>query len=267
MASISSRTWSVAGASVAGRNHTRHGLECQDVHSIEFIGDDIVLLVVADGAGSSSMGAKGAAVAVSTCSDALVGSLDQTLFSESGKWRAVFRDAVEVARDAVVNEAIGQQVDLHSMACTLLVLVAGSSFVAAAQIGDGATIALDASGEFVCPTFPNFGEYYNEATFITSQDVFDRVEYSIIRDKVIAVGAITDGLQLLALMLKEKKPYPDFFYPCIEVLQEVHSRTKTEKALRRLLQSDRVTARTGDDLTLVLAVRQPATEVEYVMAD
>src|SRR5205823_1951909 len=56
--------WRILGASVAGTSHRSRGLGCDDANAYRLLADGTAILAVADGAGSASRAAEGAACAV-----------------------------------------------------------------------------------------------------------------------------------------------------------------------------------------------------------
>jgi hypothetical protein len=69
---------------------------------------------------------------------------------------------------------------------------------------------------------------------------------------------MSDGLTRLALKMPSYEPHVPFFQPLFAYIEETspaNSNVKAEQQMAAFLASERVSARTDDDKTLVLAVR------------
>lgn len=241
--------WRVIAASVAGTSHLRAGLPCQDAHGFSFLPEAHLAVAVADGAGSAARGELGARWAVESAIAALA-SVNLCTQSES-RVLEVTHCALEAARDRLLREAETQQIDLRSLACTLLLVLAGPHFVAAAQVGDGACVVQLPDRQLVPLTRPPQTEYVNETLFLTSESALEAVQYSFCAIGPLHIAVTTDGLQRLALKLPEGEPFAPFFLPLFRFAASVEG--KEAEQLEAFLRSPRVVERTDDDLTLVIA--------------
>ena len=73
------------------------------------------------------------------------------------------------------------------------------------------------------------------------------------RDEIVNVGVLTDGLQMLALNMIVGEPHKPFFFPLFEFVANAEDRILAKEHLMRFLSSEKITQRTDDDLTLILA--------------
>lgn len=233
----------IIGASVAGPKRAA-GQPGEDAHAWATCGD-LLVVAVADGAGSASLAATGSTLAAGF-------AVEHTawLLHEVGEPSLeLLADAVAATRRALVRRARSLGVPLADLSTTLALAVAGPSGTWVAQVGDGIVAAggddlrLLASNEE--------GEYLNETTFLTSR----RWRSSLVCEEVpgprSALALSTDGLALLAVDRESARPHSAFFTPLFD-----HCRRGSEKAtedLVRFLGSPRVAERTDDDVTLVLA--------------
>src|SRR4051812_3556058 len=104
--------WRAVGASVPGMSHVNAGRGCDDAHGW-FVRDDLVVLVVADGAGSRpGTSAIGAHIAVQS---ALQRAVDEPQSS--------LEDLFSHALEALAFEAARLGVGVERLATTLLVAV------------------------------------------------------------------------------------------------------------------------------------------------
>jgi hypothetical protein len=260
MEANSGGAWHVVGASVQGVSHVRAGLPCQDAHFWSEAPDGLLVIAVADGAGSAPLSEVGAATAVRTAvNEAHKRLSDGLLFCEHDDWLAMLRALFVQAREAVVREAALRGRPPADLATTLLLAVAAPNLIAAAQVGDGAVVARLADQNFVPVTRPQHTEYLNETTFLTSQDAIEGGQFVAWKADVTGLAVFSDGLQMLALKMPEGLPHPPFFVPILNFVSGTRDRARAEKMLKSFLQSPQIAQRADDDLTLVLAVRNGGT--------
>jgi hypothetical protein len=156
---------------------------------------------------------------------------------------------------AIEAEAPVRDVKIRDLATTLILLMAAPELVAAAQVGDGATVLGDHEGEIVALTTPQNGEYINETTFLISPGALETVQVKVWRGAAAHVAAFSDGLQMLALKMPEGIPHAPFFSPLFRFVATMTNQIEAQEQLASFLRSPRVRARADDDLTLLLAAR------------
>src|SRR5262249_12768564 len=157
------RLMRVIAASVRGASHAKAGQPCQDAHAHATLPGGLLVAAIADGAGSAAFAAEAAALAVRSAVETIQGREREPPF-EGGALRAALCGALRVARLALEREAEERRVATREFATTLIVLLAGPAWAAAAQVGDGAAIVGTADGELRALTTPPDGEYINETT-------------------------------------------------------------------------------------------------------
>jgi hypothetical protein len=247
---MSATAWHVVGASVQGTAHARLGVPCQDAHVWRVLPDGTLVLAIADGAGSAARSLEGAQAAVQAALDAMTGGLASP---EPCQPEALLRDVFARARASVAALAAGADTPLPQFATTLMAALVTTDGLSVASLGDGALVA-DAGGELrLASALPQKGEYANETHFLTQDDALDFVQIARCDGPVRAVAATTDGLMRLALRLPDYLPHAPFFQPLFAFAGNGHDGAADE--LATFLASERVTARTDDDKTLVIAVR------------
>ena len=243
--------WQVTAAQKCGRRHAK----CEDAYSVAQPSPGVLVIVVADGAGSAEFAEAGAKTAAAAGSANVCAGLERAgdeLDDEA--IRNIFAEAMGAALAAVQAEAERCEVDCSELASTLILLLAHSEFVAAAQIGDGATVIADEAGHVLGLTVPPQGEYINETIFLTSKEALESVQFNVWRGRAARVAAFSDGLQMLCLKWPEYEPHAAFFTPLFKF---AGNRTDEEQAAAELaafIDSERVSEQTDDDVTLVLAV-------------
>jgi hypothetical protein len=246
---LSADRWRIAAASVTGPGHLRDGRPCQDAHEWELLPDGSLAAAVADGAGSAARSDAGAAAAVraaiAVLRERLPGSLEEALV-----------EAIRAAGAAVESSARQLGAAPSDLATTLIVCVTGADGVLVAQVGDGEVIVQAADGETLRVTGRGRArEYLNETTFLTSPGALDAIALDGWTGAVSHLAILSDGLQLLALAGSEGTPHRPFFDPLFRFVTGEADAQHASERLRSFLASDRVSARTDDDVTLLLASR------------
>jgi hypothetical protein len=253
-----SSRWKVLAGSTAGTSHTRVGTPCQDYSLVTFAGPaelPTVVLVCADGAGSSSRADRGAKLASITVATAATSALDAGLLvtditSETAiGW-------YEVARRRLALEACIEGLDIREYACTLLLAIVCDRSALFVQIGDGA-IVFRANGDYQTAFWPQSGEYANTTNFLSARDFHQHLGFRAVSSPLDDVALITDGLQPLALHNATRTVHAPFFDPMFAALRSESDPDRLEVPLRQFLTSTPVTTRTDDDTTLILATRCP----------
>ncbi len=246
--------WRVLAASVCGTSHLKNKQLCQDAHHWQILSDDILVAAAADGAGSASQGKVGAMVAVETAiANLSIQEVTRDALADDATVQSLLTEAILAAKKAVENEAVACNKQPQDLATTLIVMVATPEFVAVAQIGDGLAVAKDSAGNLLALTMPDNGEYINETTFLTSPGALETAQMRLWREAIVNVGLLTDGLQMLALNMVVSEPHKPFFFPLFDFVANTEDKTVAKEHLVRFLRSDRITQRTDDDLTLIIA--------------
>ncbi len=238
--------WRLVGGSVTGSQHRRQGRGCDDAFGWH-ADDAVVVAVTADGAGSrpgtSAFGAYTAVAAV--------------VAAAAGKPRV--EPLFEAALGAVVEaaDALGVAPDL--LATTLSVAVIACDEVVVGQVGDG--IAVRGAGETVeAVAVADRREHVNETVFLTSPGALtDHLRtFATGADAVDALALATDGLRYQVLDdVATNRPFAPFFQAAWAYARRADA---TPDAVTAFLDeiSDDQGDQSGDDKTLVLAVRDPS---------
>jgi len=246
--------WRVLAASVCGTSHLKNQQLCQDAHHWQILPDNILVAAAADGAGSASQGKVGAMVAVETAIETIsLKEITREALADDATVQSLLTEAMLAARKAVEDEAAAAKKQPQDLATTLIVMVATPEFVAVAQIGDGLAVAKDSTGNLLALTMPDNGEYINETTFLTSPGALEAVQMRLWRETIVNVGVLTDGLQMLALNMVVSEPHKPFFFPLFDFVANTEDKAVAKEHLVKFLRSDRITQRTDDDLTLIIA--------------
>jgi hypothetical protein len=247
-------SWRAVAASVRGTSHEKTGQPCQDVHHWDILPGGILVAAAADGAGSAALGEMGAGVAARTAVEMVI-QREAVLPDDDDGWRSLLTEAFKAARAAIEVEVVAHEVTERDLATTLILVVATPELVAAAQVGDGASVLADSEGNVIGLTEPQIGEYINQTTFLTSPDALNSAQSVIWRGRAVHVAILSDGLQMLALKMPEGTPHAPFFSPLFRFIAGMTDETKAKEQLEAFLLSPRIRERVDDDLTLLLATR------------
>ena len=252
--------WRIAQASVAGQSHLNQDFECQDrllSRKIESNEGEVLIAVVADGAGSTREGGRGAEIACEifveqierflNSRNAAVGSLN----AEFGKfWVSHFQEKIlEVAKESAI--------DIREFASTLVGAVIGSKSAVFYQIGDGGSV-FSTSGARESYRFgiqPEDAEYVNLTDFITDQTAGERVRFSKIEERIEDLILFSDGIFPVAVDFRANKPHEPFLMPMIAPLRNLNSLNGLNGKLESFLSSAKLNEKSDDDKSILLASR------------
>jgi len=269
---MTNRGWRIAAASTIGTSHIKNGMACQDNHACRVMqdasGESVVVLVASDGAGSASRADEGSFCACCTIIDAVEAFLARgNKVVDLGLDEA--RNWIEMVQQAIALQAKNDGAVPRDYACTVLVAVVADEAAAFLQIGDGAIVATDETGEWTWIHWPQRGDYANTTYFTTEDGAVEQMEFNLIRRPIDDVALFTDGIEALVLHYATKTVHSPFFDSMFAPVwaskaDEIDKTLST--ALDRYLKSPKVCERTDDDKTLILASRrQPASEPEVAV--
>ncbi len=255
--------WRHVHASVIGTSHVTGGTPCQDAHICEVIedvdGDQVLIVAVADGAGSALFSDRGAQLACRTIVDGVrehlvhlrVGAVDELAAAA----------LVERARGAITKVADEANCSTREFACTLLCAIVATDVASFFQIGDGAMVVApdNDADHFSWIFWPERGEFANTTSFITDVSWRDALVYDRAPGAVNEIAVFSDGLQGLVLDQQTRAAHDPFFHRVFSPLRQTKDTghlASLSSALARYLGSPKVNERTDDDKTLVLASRR-----------
>lgn len=259
--------WKYTSASVVGTSHSKTGTPCQDASVCRVIdtvgGDQVLVAVAADGAGSATRAEVGSALAC----DLFVGEMN-ALFEGGGAPGDLTRDLAAAwlshFRNEVAYRAEAEGLRARDFACTLLAAVVGAEAGVFLQIGDGAIVISDSGepDEYAWVFWPQKGEFANVTTFATDEAAAEHLEYILVPHGVNEVALFTDGLERLALKFDTQEAHAPFFSPMFAPLRRAQAGRAEglAAALESFLNSKQINDRTDDDKTLILATRRDSPE-------
>ncbi len=240
--------WKLVYGSVRGTSHVQSGQPCQDHCSGAVVGTTL-LAACSDGAGSAKLSHLGSRRAVERFLEEAVRSIGETAPEHE-----VIEAWVDAARASVLEEASALGVPPRQLACTLLGAVAGDTWAAFVQIGDG-VIVFDSETGYDLAFWPDNGEYANTTRFLTDEDYREHLRIEIVPRQVNEIALLTDGLQMLALDFAPAQVHGPFFSPLFRTVRSGPDETTLHASLLEFMDSSRVNDRTDDDKTLLIATR------------
>lgn len=273
--------WRAVVRSAIGTGHQQEHHPCQDYGGNRIL-NDVIMGAVADGAGSAKYSDIAAKLAVETTLNYLATS-EAWLQKRNYSWhslsqppsetqvRRLFTKGVGKVRSTLQKQAAENGYAMDDLACTLLAFLATPQWIAAMQIGDGfivvrrsmswkqAVLANDftAPGEDYQLLFqPSKGEFANQTTFVTSLDALEEIQVRVVSGQYPFICVATDGLENVAIRLKDWTPFSPFFKPLEEYIQETAHPEQDDEYLVNFLTSERLSERTNDDKTLLLCLYQ-----------
>ena len=251
-----SRDWQVLGAAVTGVSHRRTGLACQDAVDFRTLPGGALLIAQADGAGSAARSEQGARWAVAEALHALEAGLRKCPPGDPAGWEGLLRGAFEAASRSLHQLADADCEPVRAFDTTLSCVACLDGWLAAGQVGDGLVVARDSYGGLSAVTRPQKGEYANETTFLTRPEALETLEIQVTGQPVSALAVMSDGLVRLAMSFPSGIPHEPFFDPLFAFAASAEDPSLASSRLADFLDSERVSARTDDDKSLVIAVRR-----------
>jgi serine/threonine protein phosphatase PrpC len=258
--------WKYGFASVVGTSHLKSSLPCQDASRggifVEPNGEEILLAVASDGAGSAARAQLGAQLAC----DLFVDEVKAHFAGQRG-WERLAEGFIQNWIGRFQTLAAGRSGEIQKtqdFACTLLAAVVGRERAAYFQIGDGAMVESrrEEPDRYSVVCWPQQGEYANTTNFLTDADAAEKVFCELKNCAIDELALFTDGLQSLVLDYRVRSAHSPFFAPLFAWLRPRSGGhlPQLSNSLAAYLNSEKINSRTDDDKTLILATRRPAPQ-------
>jgi hypothetical protein len=256
--------WLAGHASVRGISHIKAGTPCQDSGAV-WVSEDgrWIIGAVADGGGSlerSEIGAMLAAWYTVAVTSARVEAGDFVEASEA-TFTSHWLDVVREVRALIELEAkLTPGASSHDFGTTLIAFAFVDDLFSAFQVGDGFLVlgtessASNATYELIFQARPV--EQAGEVVWLTSS-LWEEDFRSHFRQQTRAdlVCASTDGLEKVAISRREQQPFPGFFKPLAQRVQEVSNSKELDVLARSIASMDALDRIVDDDKTLILGRR------------
>lgn len=254
------KSWNYFLASVKGTSHNASGLPKQDsvmVSTFSVDNNEYLVGVVADGAGSAKY------------SDASSKFICKYFIKRTKNWlkRKELKDLTQenignwfIDFKKIINRSVkAYKIESsREFATTLLYVVLSKNYNIFVQIGDGA-ISVGDDTNFECVFWPQNGEFINTTSFATEENSENKFMFKVSEETVEKLAMHTDGIELIALNMKNQKPYLPFFTPFFNALYKLKAFGYSEnlsKQAETFLQSDKVNQKTDDDKTLLMIINR-----------
>jgi hypothetical protein len=254
--------WRIVPATAHGVHHILAGRENQDSLAYRRLGDGFVL-AVADGAGSRARAALGSRVAVDAACDAAASALPGPVTSLPAFCSATRRFVQECLRRydrrVAALSRTWPRTRRRDYASTLLAVVAHPPYFAHLNVGDGFLVVQHGQDgiQLVTAADPDDAA---ETTFLTTPGRAFDMRWGVIADAAVqGLALCTDGLAEGLLAVDTLASGRQAFVAPAELA--AYFRIFADPAalaveLTRQLNSDDIAATTGDDRSMLLAVRR-----------
>ncbi len=253
--------WHIAQASVIGASHLANQTECQDrllCRTVETAADGAVLIAaVADGAGSTTDGQRGAELACRLFAHEVADFLKlknssvKSLTAEFGKfWIEYFRREI-----SVIAGKDGK--NLREYATTFVGAVVGANCAAFFQIGDGGIVVSNSgvAGSYRFAVAPADAVYVNMTDFLTDDAAAENLRVEKIEESLTDVILFSDGIYSVAVNFQNNQPHEPFLMPMLAPLKNNSAADGLNEKLASFLNSPKINEKTDDDKTIILASR------------
>lgn len=250
-------SWRVAHACVRGLAHENQNTECQDSFACETIKTDageILVAVVADGAGSTEKGRTGAETACETFVEQI------SVFLKSGAASIASLNVdfgqfwIEYFQQKIAEIAARDGKEIREYASTLVAAVVGEKGAAFYQIGDGAVV-ISAAENYRFGIAPAETLYINMTDFLTDDEAAQKIRFEFFEEAVEDLILFSDGIFPVAVNYQTNQPHEPFLKPMIAPLRNSAPVNGLNEKLAGFLASPKINEKTDDDKTIILASR------------
>jgi Protein phosphatase 2C len=280
------REWFVVSASATGKSHEGR-LPCQDNHYCAAINAEWGIAISCDGAGSAANSHLGSAYVATELAAKSFKELvtnngwhkNNTLPSKE-QWSWLAREACVNIYTALEQFAGRSQINLNSLACTLIVIIYSPNGLLVTHIGDGRAGYCNKEFEWKSLITPHKGEEANQTVFITSSKWITDPgfvmsgkpvpESNVITEKALAFTALSDGCELHSFECSvmdaannkwydPNTPYAKFFNPLVKNLKHMNELNTPPKGANdkwmKFIESGTVGLESEpDDKTMILGI-------------
>lgn len=211
----------------------------------------MLLVAVADGAGSASLSHLGSRAACTAAILHLKSNANALANVETAE--ECIRQCFDAALHEVQDLARQDGISLRELATTLQIAAIGEQHSVFGQVGDGAIVWGD-PGNLRVVHWPDQAAL-NLTDFITSAPLTETLHITTVRIAIHRVACMTDGLSPILLDFRQKRPHGPAFESLFTTCLTAPDPSQLSEDLEDFLDSTQVNHRTDDDKTLVLAVR------------
>jgi len=238
------------GISVPGVDRHKKPKENQDY--LRFVNiNGLTILVCADGAGSTKLGATGSKFISKKLINGFSAEIDN--LSEAS-FRSIILKTVNYSRTVLTrySRISNENILLKDFASTIITVVITSNNVFVAHLGDGAAIFLDDQNKLVKSSLPENGEYINQTYFFTNSDWEEHLRFQTLENDFKTCLVMSDGVTPFAL--KGTEVFPEFVSPIINFIKNSKPEASAA-ALTQTLSSPQSLSVSTDDKTLAWYIK------------
>jgi hypothetical protein len=278
--------WAIVSESVIGKSHLVDNLPCQDSHFVNFITKDWGFAIVCDGAGSAKNSHIGAEfVAKEALPRYIKVLIDNEKWIEKNKlpshevWETKAKKLFHETLGALTIFANSNNIDISSLACTVIITIFSPIGLLVTHIGDGRAGMCDDQGKWHPTIIPHKGEEANQTIFLTSRAWESDKEYKMSGVNVPECNVFVTSPSAFVLMSDgceqhsfecsvidpdtnkwsdPNKPHEKFFNPLISTLKNMATSSTSidmHEPWRAFLESGTEGLKNeSDDKTMILGV-------------
>ena len=258
--------WRVAQASVIGQSHLNQNTVCQDRMATKIVESErdgeILIAVVADGAGSTTDGQRGAEIAceffVNQVAEFTKSASVKSLNEDFGRrWIAFYQQQI-------IAIAQIEKKELREYATTLVGAVVSRDCAVFYQVGDGGAV-FSTCGKLSSYQFsiaPVETEYVNMTEFLTDETAANSLRFVLVEEAIEDLILFSDGIFAVAVNYQTMRPHEPFLMPMIAPLRNGNAPNDLNGKLENFLASPKLNEKTDDDKTIILASRANVKVVE-----
>ena len=239
-------SWFTALNNHCGLMHAREGVPCQDAAKVQVLPGDVLVGVIADGAGSASRAAEGARIVVRE---------GLAYLEKIAHHRASHKDFEDIAlkvQRALRSHADKVKCSISHFASTFIAFIATPSSIKAVQVGDGFLVISGAQGGYELLVEPLQKAHANETDFITDTNLDGKILCGARKYRPNFIAGSTDGLENVAIIYQNQTPHEGFFRPFEQFIRTETDVSLAEQEIQKFLSSERLAQRSSDDKTLLL---------------
>lgn len=258
---MSAEKWRYAQASVTGAAHINQQTFCQDrllCRTIETAADgEILIAVVADGAGSTTDGQTGAEIAC----EFFAGQITEFLHSGNASVKSLNEDFgrlwIAYFQAKIAQVALENKKTMRDYASTFIAAIVSADCAVFYQVGDGGAV-FSTDGKVESYRFgiePSESEYVNMTEFLTDETAANNLRFVCFEQAIEDVILFSDGIFAVAVDYQTNRPHEPFLMPMIAPLRNNSVNEGLDSKLENFLASPKINEKTDDDKTIILASR------------
>ena len=265
------KNWIYGGVSVTGFSHEEENIPCQDAHALTCNKNNTFVGVVCDGAGSALLSHFGSKVFAEAVVDALTNYPEDRIFPEEAYIRSVIISAISSAQEKLLLEypevelTTGENKsrrpftirDFHSTLVAAIANERGGAFI---HVGDGVGTAFSSNNLMASviskPENADYakGGYANQTYFVTESNWEEHLRIKPFYQYCDTILLMSDGVSGMAMSKGCNHLFEKFVSPLLSFIRD-NEREDNEVAVKNTLSKEIVRRATGDDKTLVWAMR------------